>query len=286
MPFAYQPTLIADHVACPVTCQLVEAPEDTPYPASIVQSFTPSSLLTILRTSHKSLNGATLNLSLICRDMTNTDPTGYARNDFTVVFEDECERSNISPPMMQSYEIPLYTTDQRGFAPSQNSLQNCPAVYYVLNFPSGSDTPYFGLDLFNRIVTDPTVPANQGTFRLFLESCVKPAYTSEPICTTGPPFDVTVWDPCSINEITSTAFTESLSAPMLQSAEIDPSNLPWTTLYSTDLCGELEYQVLFNGQPVVNDWVRFDDGDIIMNPDMSTAPGEYIFELVARNEVY
>lgn len=147
-------------------CELVEAPDDTPYPASIVQSYTPADLMTTLRTSDKSLNGKTLYLSLICRDMVNMSPSGYARNDFTVVFEDECERSSISPPMVQNYEIPLYTTDKRGFSPSQNSLDNCPSIYYVLNFPTGPNTPYFGLDELNRIVVDPTDPAQLGTYTL------------------------------------------------------------------------------------------------------------------------
>lgn len=133
-----------------------------------MQSFTPSNLETIIRTSDKSFNGKELYLSLICQSPLNTSPSGYTRNDFTVAFTDVCENSNISPPMMNSYEIPLYSTDVRGFAPSQNNIPNCPQIYYVLNFPTAADTPYFGLDASNRVVVDPTRPEHLGTYTLYL----------------------------------------------------------------------------------------------------------------------
>jgi len=126
---------------------MVEAPGDTPYPARIVQSFSPVDLMTVIRTSSKSLNQQTIYLSIICFDYVNTSPSGYARNDFMVTFRDECIDSIISPPSVNSYDVPLYDLSIVGFSPSQNAKLNCATIYYELKWAvSNLDSPLFSID--------------------------------------------------------------------------------------------------------------------------------------------
>lgn len=65
-----------------------------------------------------------------------------AVNDFTVIFTDICTFSELQQPIVSDYDVPLYSNSERSFsAYSQNSINGCPPIYYIVNFPEDPSNP-------------------------------------------------------------------------------------------------------------------------------------------------
>jgi len=105
---------------------------------------------------------------------------------------------------------------------------------------------------------------------------------------TGPAIQVTIWDVCTTNEITSAAITQTITTPVLQSNSMRPTQLPWSTKFATEVCGNIEYAVYLQGEDSPSSWTTIDASSLVItaSPTLDIAPGTYTLDLVARIDTY
>jgi len=127
-----------------------------------------------------------------------------AVNDFTIDFTDICTTSQLTAPSVADYDVPLYFNSDRSFsAYSQNNINGCPDIFYIVNFPVSADPDalQFFLSGQDTIQTSPTLVSQIGVYQLYITACVQPQFDPTAICVDGPTFQVTVWDICADNVI-------------------------------------------------------------------------------------
>lgn len=96
-------------------------------------------------------------------------------------------------------------------------------------------------------------------YPLYVTACMQPLYDPTVICVDGPVFDVTVWDICADNNILANSIQQSLEAPILQTDSATITNFPWGSTQA-GICGFETYDVLYQGAPVPDDWVYYENG--------------------------
>jgi len=144
--FLYQPIMSSMIEVCQVACRLVTLPDSGPYPSNIVRSFSPQSLQILIATTNKSLYGQTLSLSIQCKSVASSHPDSYAQNDLDILFIDECAESNLSPPTIDSFDVPLGTQVAVNFNLSYNDKDGCAPISYTLLAPLDPAAPAFSIN--------------------------------------------------------------------------------------------------------------------------------------------